>query len=268
MSVGGPALFDDDLAADVQLGYRQLLEDRVPDDEATRRTIEGWSGLDPDEEPVFWLALAAAQFRFGRLEPDVRDRALAVIDTGVDLSRWQHLASTTVDARAAVLADLRRQLTGPQPPRRTVRRPWRYVTDLLPGTVLTWRASTGIVIPLRVVQIRDDRTMAAPILEQLAWSGSDVPPQDVLAALPRATIARRAGAHVAGPVYGPFKWKRRDPDWADAGFTICGSVPPRPGDDGDFMLGTSFLMWGGLPLHLEYSVTGRWPAGEGSPAGI
>ena len=234
MSASGPGIFDDDLAWDVRTGYRHLLEDRVPDDEATRRTIAEWAGLGPDEEPVFWLALAAAQSALGRLDPEVRDRALAVIDSYAGPSRW---------------AELRTRLTGPQPPRRVVRRPYRYVTDLQPGAVLAWRASTGAVVLLRVVQVRDERDMAAPILEQLAWSGSDVPTEGVLARLLRT----------AGAVYGPVKLKRRDPDWADVGLTICGTTPPRPGDDGDFLVGTSFLQWAGLPLHLEHAATGRWP---------
>lgn len=117
-------------------GYRQLLQDRVPDDEATRNTIAAWPDLEPDEVPVLWLALAAAQSRLGRLEPEIRDRALAVIDSDEELSRWQRHGTAGLAARAAALAELRAQLTGPQPPRRAVRRPYRYVTDLQPGTVL------------------------------------------------------------------------------------------------------------------------------------
>lgn len=260
MSTSGPGIFDDDLAWDVREIYRRMLQDRLPDDEATRGAIAAWPDLEPDEVAVLWLALAAAQSQLGRLEAEIRDRALAVIDSGEDLTRWQALGPELVAARVALLAELREQLTGPQPPRRAVRRPYRPVTSLTPGDVLVWRASTGVVVPLRVVQVRDERDMSAPILEQLAWDGLDVPPGDVLAGLPRAATPEHArGSHWAGPVYGPFKQRRRDPDWADVGFTVCGSVPLRPGDDGDFLMGTSFLQWAGLPHHLEHAVTGRWP---------
>lgn len=260
MSAGGSEIFDADLAWDVREGYRRMLQDRVPDDEATRRTIADWSDLGPDEVPVFWLALAAAQARVGRLEPDVRDRALAVIDSGADLLRWQRQDPGLVAGRVAVLARLREELTGPQPPRRAIRRPYRYVTDLRQGDVLVWRASTGIVVPLRVMQVSDERQMSAPFLEQLAWDGPDVPAAGVLAELPRAARpARTEDGHQPEPVYAPFRPRRRDPDWSDLGFTACGSIPPRPGDDGDLVPGTSFLQWAGLPLHLEHAVTGRWP---------
>jgi hypothetical protein len=247
MGASGSAIFDDDLAWDVREGYRRLLQDRVPDDEATRRTIAAWTDLGPEEVPVFWLALAAAQCRLGRLEPAVRDRALAVIDSGADLANWERHGPEVVAGRASVLDDLRGQLTGPQAPRRAVRRPYRYVTDLAPGDVLVWRASSGVVVPLRVVQVLDERDMASPILEQLAWDGLDVPP------------AMTEDGHQPEPLHGPLKLRRRDPDWADLGFTVCGSIPPRPGDDGDFVPRTSFVQWVGLPLHLEHAVTGRWP---------
>lgn len=257
MSASGPAIFDDDLACDVRDSYRHFLEDRVPDDEATRRTIADWRGLDPDEEPVFWLALAATQSRLGRLDGLARERALQVIDSGGGLSRWEDLGPGPIAERTAVIAQLRTELTGPQPPRRTVRRPWRYVTDLKPGTVLAWTSSTGVVVLLRVVQIRKTRDQAAPILEQLAWAGHHVPPADVLTGLPRATAPTPADAESfrAGPIYGPFKAGRRDPDWTDVGLTACGSVPARPGDDGDFSFDASGLRWVGLPFHLELSVT-------------
>ena len=257
VSASGPAIFSDDLAWDVREGYRQLLEDRVPDDEATRRTITAWQGLDADEEPVFWLALAAAQSRLGRLEDEVRDRALAVIDSGRGLSRWDDLGPGLFAERTAVIEKLRTELTGPQPPRRTVRRRWRYVTDLEPGTMLAWTASTGVVVLLRVVQIRETREAAQPILERLAWDGHHVPKADVMAGLPRAPVPTPTsdGRHRTGPLYGPYKAKSRDPDRADVGLTACGSVPARQGDEGDFLAGTDFLEWAGLPYQLERSVT-------------
>ena len=109
--------------------------------------------------------------------------------------------------------------------------------------------------------------MSAPFLEQLAWDSPDVPAPDVLAGLPRtARPASTEGDDRPGPVYTPFKHRRRDPDRADLGFTVCGSVPPRPGDDGDLVPRTSFLQWAGLPWHLEHAVTGRWPA-DPAPVG-
>ena len=267
MSATGPAIFDDDLACDVRDSYRKLLEERVADDEATRRSIEDWAELGPDEESVFWLALAAAQSQLGRLDLNVRQRALEVIDSGQDFVRWRTDAPGLAVERAVVLDTLREQLAGPQPSRKTVRRPWREVTDLEAGTVLAWTASNGTVALLRVVQRLEDGFdhTVRPVLERLAWTGSEVPSADVLARLPAAAGAeapRRAaieGKRVPG-VFIPLRSKRRDPDWAELGFTVCGQIPARAGDEGDWLPRASYVHWDALPYFLDLEVVG--PPGD------
>lgn len=261
MSSTGPAIFDDDLACDVRDSYRKLLEERVADDEATRRSIEDWAELGPDEESVFWLALAAAQSQLGRLDQNVRQRALEVIDSGQDLVRWRTAGPGLAADRAAVLDELREQLVGPQPPRKMVRRPWREVTDLEAGVVLAWTASDGTVALLRVVQRLEDGFdhTVLPVLERLAWSGPEVPSADVLAQLPASSDAeaqRRAvieGKRVPG-IFVPLRSKRRDPDWAEVGFTVCGQIPARPGDEGDWLPRASYMYWDALPHFLDLEI--------------
>lgn len=88
MGVWGPAIFSDDTASDIRSEYRELLEDQVPDEEATQRILHSYKDLDDDEVHVLWLALAAAQQQAGRLEDRVRDEALRIIDTGEGLEYW------------------------------------------------------------------------------------------------------------------------------------------------------------------------------------
>ncbi|WP_336031902.1 hypothetical protein [Geodermatophilus sp. FMUSA9-8] len=258
MSSTGPAIFDDDLACDVRDSYRKLLEERVADDEATRRSTEDWAELGPDEYSVFWLALAAAQSQLGRLDPNVRQRALDVIDSGQDLARWRTAAPGLAVERAAVLQTLREQLAGPQPSRKTVRRPWREVTDLQAGMVLARTASNGTVALLRVVQRLEDAFdhTVRPVLERLAWTGPRVPSAEVLAKLPAAAGAeaqRRAaieGNRIPG-IFIPLRPNRRHPDWAELGFTVCGQIAARPGDEGDWLPRASYVHWDALTYFLD-----------------
>ena len=165
------------------------------------------------------------------------------------------------------MAELREQLTGPQSKRKPLRRPWREVTDLEPGMVLAWTESNLTVDLLPAVQRQEDEFdhSVHPVLERLAWSGSEVPPADVLAGLPAAADdgawrpADGGGPHYRPGVYVPSRLRKRDPDWRDIGFTVRGSVPARLGDDGDWILGTSHLTWDGLPYYLELAVVGRRP---------
>ncbi|WP_127783698.1 DUF4259 domain-containing protein [Rhodococcus sp. X156] len=123
MGAWGTEIFSDDTAADVRGDYRELLEDEVPDEEATRRVVAEYQYLDQDQAHVLWLALAAAQHQVGRLDEEVRRRALDVIDSGEGLQLWEEAGSTELAGRKAALAALREQLTGPQPARKTLRRP-------------------------------------------------------------------------------------------------------------------------------------------------
>ncbi len=156
----GPGLFSDDLACDVRGDYREMFEDGVSDDEATRRIVQVYGEADDDEAPVVWLALAVTQSRLGRLDDLVGAQALRVIDEGVYLRWWADSRERV--KRQAMLQKVRAQLTGPQPARRTVRPPRRQVTDLRPGELLGYRATNGRWALLRVVRIDEHPLSAAP----------------------------------------------------------------------------------------------------------
>jgi len=89
MGAWGTALFSDDTARDVRDSYIDLVGDGLTGPEATKALLREWAASldDPDESPVFWLALAATQWRCGRLESHVLQQALNVIDSGSDFSR-------------------------------------------------------------------------------------------------------------------------------------------------------------------------------------
>ena len=118
MGVWGTALFSDDVACDIRDHYRQLLEDSVEDSEATRLTLETFEGYLEEPDGVALIAFAVTQSTLGRLEPDVRDRALAIIDAGADLAVWEEENPKLLPKRRAVLEKARAQLTGPQPARK------------------------------------------------------------------------------------------------------------------------------------------------------
>lgn len=226
MGAWGAALFSDDTACDVRDGYRELLEDGTADDEATRLTLDSWAGslTDPGEAASVWLALAFTQSRLGRLDPAVRDRALAVIDDGSDLARWADQTPAVVAKRRSALAKVRAQLTGPQPARKKVRPPSRHVTDLRPGEVLGYRAANGTWALLRVARIDVSRYGDAPVLAGLDFSGDEPPDQAVL-----DRLADRPGQ----PPWAVETWRatvHKRVDYGDAGFRRVGHTVERPGD--------------------------------------
>jgi hypothetical protein len=122
MGTAGGALFDDDTACDVRDHFVHSLATAGDAAEATRSLLAAFAVAieDVDDGPVFWLALAATQWKYGCLVPDVRSRAIDVIDNGADLSRWQ--GSADRKRRQVVLRELREKLLSPQPRPRGLRR--------------------------------------------------------------------------------------------------------------------------------------------------
>ena len=130
MGVWGTDLFSDDVACDIRDHYRELLEDGVEDDAATQQTIEKFRASLDEPNGVAVLALAVTQSKLGRLDPDIRDRALAALDRGADLDEWQHDNPQLVPKRRATLEKARVQLTGEQPPRKRLRPPKRSTRNV------------------------------------------------------------------------------------------------------------------------------------------
>jgi hypothetical protein len=176
MGAWGTAVFSDDTACDVRDGYVDLLGDGLSGSDATKKLIREWSGLlkDPDEAPVFWLALAATQWRYGRLEEHVLQEALSAIDGGSALSRW-HAAPQDYRKRRAVLDKLRAQLTSSQPPERRVRKRFRESNDWKTGELIAYRLLSDRFVVLRVIGHNTDRGGTSPICELLDWIGDRLP---------------------------------------------------------------------------------------------
>jgi hypothetical protein len=247
MGAWGPAVFSDDTACDIRAEYRELLEDQVPDEEATRRVVAAYAGLGDDEEHLLWIALAAAQSRLGRLEDDVRDRALAVIDRGQGLELWEEAGATMLAKRTKVLAALRAQLVGPQPTRKAVRRPYRHVTDLEPGVVLSCPLAAGDLALVVVRTVHESRVNVAPVVSPFGWRGAQVP----------SDLSRLEILSTHTPVQGDIellqvaRYRKKDPDWSDVGLAQVGSRPDLRAE----VWSSAHTMWRYLPDLLERRLT-------------
>ncbi len=188
MGVIGPALFDDDTAADVRGAYRSYIEQGVDDGEALRRILERYQRWFDREDGVGALVgFAVTQSELGRLDPVIRNQAIATIDHGGDLQRWQSDSPHLVDERRAVLYEARARLNAPQPHRVHLSHPDPKLSDLVVGDVLALEVPYGLVI-FRVVRVKRVFAQELPVLEQLEYSGSDVPSLDLLERLPKRDL--------------------------------------------------------------------------------
>jgi len=122
MGTSSTAIFSDDIACDVRDEFIELLSIGTSPIDATQSLIQSYASTlqDIDDGPDFWLALAATQWKYGCLSREVQTRAIEVIDSGVDLQKWE--GSSVVGRRQAVLLTLKEKLLSPQP---ALRRPPR-----------------------------------------------------------------------------------------------------------------------------------------------
>jgi hypothetical protein len=138
LGVWNASILGNDAACDVRDYYRELIEDGVDDGEATRKTVKKFKKWfdDPESGTATIVGFAMTQSKIGRLDPSIRDRALAVIDRGGDLHIWARDNPKQAPKRKVALEKARAQLTGLQPARKRLKAPARVVCDLVAGDVL------------------------------------------------------------------------------------------------------------------------------------
>lgn len=189
MGAWGTALFSDDTACDVRERYKLLLRESQNSALATERLLQEFAETceDPDDGPVFWLALALTQHKLGRLEPRVRSEALALLERGAGLERWREAGPRELKKRQAVHDKLRAELLSPLPPPRNIRPIFRDSTQWTVGELVAYRLRSERYIVLRVVSAEEHAHGRAPVVELLDWEGAAPPPP---AALAEAAIRR------------------------------------------------------------------------------
>jgi hypothetical protein len=166
----GAALYDDDIAADVRGAYRESLGDGMSGEAATDELLAQWAEVldDPDERCPFWLALADTQWRVGRLEDRVRDRALQIIADGSDLARFDH-DDTLSTRRGKVLRELGDRIASPQRSPTRIQPVFRSISPVGRGDVFAYRFDDGRSAYFRAVEILGDDRDSYPTLEVLDW---------------------------------------------------------------------------------------------------
>ena len=146
MGAWGVKLYQDDVAVDTRDSYRDMLreQENCTDEELTAKFIEQNADYTDDTEdgPVFWMALADMQWKYGRLEEYVKQKALECIRDGSDIERW--LAESPKDAkkRSVELLALEEKLLSPQPPRKKFPKPNTYVCPWRIGDVYAYQFHT------------------------------------------------------------------------------------------------------------------------------
>jgi hypothetical protein len=181
MGAWGTGVFQDDSACDIRDDYRAFVGNGLSGREATARILTQYASLlaDPNESGLAWLALAATQWKLGRLEAETLIHALQVIDSGSDLARWKGNPKELAKRRAA-LEKLRSQIVSLQPAEKKVRKQILESCDWPVGAVISYRLPSGNLAVLRVIGYHTDKGGRTPVCELLDWTGTELPSKETL----------------------------------------------------------------------------------------
>jgi hypothetical protein len=193
MGTWSASLFGSDIACDVRADYGVYLRWGMTGRQATKQVLEDWADelMDTTQDgPVVWLALAVTQWKFGRLEPRVKAKALRIIREGADVEAFP---PELRKRRRGVLEKVRAQLESPQPPEKRVRvtkpaEPLKKIERLWkPGQVVAFRRGSGRLVLLRTeVVFKDEYIGQIPHFVVLNWEGARLPSPERICKL-RAT---------------------------------------------------------------------------------
>jgi hypothetical protein len=126
----------------------------------------GERGLDDND---FWLGLAAAQHSSGHVHPPVVSRAIGIIDSPDELTRWP---PNLRKRRHAALLKLRQRLDSPPPPAKPIRPRTKADTSLEDGQHVVVPVAERRVL-LRITGVTEDKGGRYPHAVLVSWDGSD-----------------------------------------------------------------------------------------------
>ena len=170
MGAWGTAIFSDDIAADVRDDFKdKIAAGKTPLDATNEMIAENQAILeDNDDASVFWLSLAAAQWKLGRLVDFVKQKAIEIIDNGQELERWREDLKQ-LKQRKLVLEKLKIQLNSEQPAPKKIYP--RFISDTILeiGDLVLYKHPSGKNAYLRVVGISEDKGGKRPRVQILDY---------------------------------------------------------------------------------------------------
>lgn len=122
MGAWGTSLYSNDFACDIRDDYIDKLRRGKSNEETTQEIIDSNSEIigDTEEESIFWFALADTQWNYGRLLPEVKEKALDFIERDEELDRWKGSEEKQLKEWLDVRKELKEKLLSPLPPQKKV----------------------------------------------------------------------------------------------------------------------------------------------------
>ena len=114
MGTWGYKLYDNDFFSDIKGDYDTYLHRGKTPQEAVQLLCKDFIPYGDDEDPSFWVCVADLQWRYGHLEPEIKEKALAGLPSLWDPELWTDPADQA--KRKGLAEELQKKLESPQPP--------------------------------------------------------------------------------------------------------------------------------------------------------
>jgi hypothetical protein len=182
MGSWGFGILDDDFARDVYDRYTDAhgAGEAPASIVQTLRNAFAASVSDPDEGPVFWLAVAQAQWECSQLTPDVGARVQELVAQGSGLARWADAGPAELARRQAALARFAKKIQTPRAGTRRRKTPATEVAFTV-GDCLAIDVDEGH-FAAAIVTRHEPGSSASHILSVLDFFDTSPPVADVFAA--------------------------------------------------------------------------------------
>lgn len=138
MGAWGVKIFQSDVALDVKEEFKAELLRGRSDEEALQTILESCRDFvnDSEDQYDFWFAIASYSYDLGHLLPEVKEKAVSLIDDGGDLERWEGREKTK---REAVLNELKTKLLSEQPTRKEFKPLKKKISPLTANDIYYFR---------------------------------------------------------------------------------------------------------------------------------
>jgi len=192
MGAWGTSLYSNDSASDIRGDYVDKLRRGKSNEEITQELIEGSHDImgDIEEEPLFWFALADTQWNYGRLLPEVKEKALYFLSQDKELERWKDSGQMQLNAWRKTLNALKNKLESPQPAEKKVSKYRLYRCKWKLGDVFAYQFTSsysvenGLDGKYTVFRKVSEDTWwpghIVPVVQVYKWIGDTIPSMEML----------------------------------------------------------------------------------------
>lgn len=121
------SLYGNDITTDVRDSYQELIYETLDVEKAYYKLLEDYSEyFGTEEEPLVWYAIADLQWKYGRIMPEVRDKAVYFIDNDGGIDLWEFNSKDRIKFKNNIYK-LKDKLLSPMPKPKKITNPNNFV---------------------------------------------------------------------------------------------------------------------------------------------